>query len=173
MLFLPELTLLFAGLLFFIVSLGKPDNTTVRNLSIGMGILILLSTLISLKQDGSLFYESYRVDLFSQVFKLLIATATLVVLGFSDLAPGIKKDVKSEYYMFLFIGVLGLMMLVSSVELLAIFIALELSSFAVYIMVPMRSPVGDVVYQMESGIKYLLFGVMTTGFMLFGMSYIY
>jgi len=173
MLFLPELTLLFAGLLFFIVSLGKPDNTTVRNLSIGMGVLILLSTIISLKQDGSLFYESYRVDLFSQVFKLLIAIATLVVLGFSDLAPGIKKDVKSEYYMFLFIGVLGLMMLVSSVELLAIFIALELSSFAVYIMVPMRSPVGDVVYQMESGIKYLLFGVMATGFMLFGMSYIY
>ena len=36
-------------------------------------------------------------------------------------------------------SVLGLMMLVSSVELLAIFVSLELSSFAVYIMVPMRN----------------------------------
>jgi len=40
-------------------------------------------------------------------------------------------------------------------------------------MVPMRSRSGNTVFQMESGIKYLLFGVMTTGFMLFGMSYLF
>jgi NADH-quinone oxidoreductase subunit N len=65
------------------------------------------------------------------------------------------------------------MMLVSSVELLAIFIALELSSFAVYIMVPMRDESGSYRFQMEAGIKYLLFGVTATGFMLFGMSYMF
>lgn len=173
MLFLPELTLLFAGLVFFLVSLGKPDNSTVRNLSIGLALLVLLTTAICIKQDGSLFYNSYRVDLFSQVFKFLIAAGTLVVLIFSGTSPGIKEGVKAEYYLFLFICVLGLMMLVSSVELLAIFIALELSSFAVYIMVPMRDTSGDTVFQMEAGIKYLLFGVMATGFMLFGMSYMF
>ncbi|MBU1138485.1 MAG: NADH-quinone oxidoreductase subunit N, partial [Proteobacteria bacterium] len=65
------------------------------------------------------------------------------------------------------------MMLVSSVELLSIFVALELSSFAVYIMVPMRDDRGNLKFQMEAGIKYLLFGVTATGFMLFGMSYMY
>ena len=128
---------------------------------------------MSFHQQGDLFYKSYRVDLFSQVFKILIAGAMLVVLIFGRKLSSIKKDVHPEYYLFLFTGVLGLMMLVSSVELLAIFVSLELSSFAVYIMVPMRDDSGNIHFQMEAGAKYLLFGVMATSFMLFGMSYMY
>ena len=138
-----------------------------------MAFLVFLATVQVFNLEGSLFYNSYRVDLFSQLFKLLLSLATLVVLILSGSSAGIQEDVKSEYYMFLFVDLLGLMMLVSSVELIAIFIALELSSFAVYIMVPMRSTSSNTHYQMESGIKYLLFGVMSTGFMLFGMSYIF
>lgn len=173
MLFLPELILLFGALAMFLVSLGNPTATVIRNLSLGICSLLLIVTLVCIKQDGSLFFDSYRVDFFSQLFKCLIAAATLIVLIFTGESPGIKSDVKAEYYLFLFISVLGLMMLVSSVELLAILVALELSSFAVYLMVPMRSTETGQIFQMESGIKYLLFGVMSTGFMLFGMSYMY
>jgi NADH-quinone oxidoreductase subunit N len=41
MLFLPELTLLGAGLVIFLVSLGKPDSGTVKNITIGLGVLTL------------------------------------------------------------------------------------------------------------------------------------
>jgi NADH-quinone oxidoreductase subunit N len=173
MLFLPELTLFIAGLIIFLVSLGKPRSGTLKNLVLGMISLVLLATVVSIKQNGMLFFESYQINLFTQVFKLLIAASTLVVLIFTGNAPGIKEDVKAEYYLFLFMGVVGLMMLVSSVELLAMFISLELSSFAVYILVPMRQTDTGTVFQMEAGIKYLLFGVMATGFMLFGMSYLF
>lgn len=173
MLFLPELIMLLGTLAVFLVSLGTPTIETVRKLSIGISALVLLVTLACLNQEGTLFFESYQVDFFSQLFKVLIAAATLAVLVFSGNSPGIKSDVKGEYYLFLFTSVLGLMMLVSSVELLAILISLELSSFAVYIMVPMRAITPDNKVQMESGIKYLLFGVMSTGFMLFGMSYLF
>jgi NADH-quinone oxidoreductase subunit N len=173
MLFLPELTLLGAGLIFFLLSLGRPDGSTVRNAAILVASAILLASLLCLEQKGDLFYGGYRVDLFSQVFKILIAAATLVVLLFGNGLAGIKRDSRPEYYLFLFTAVLGLMMLVSSVELLAIFIALELSSFAVYIMVPMRNTSAGTFFQMEAGIKYILFGVMATGFMLFGMSYLF
>lgn len=173
MLFLPELTLLGAGLIFFLLSLGRPEGSTVRNAAIFIAFIILFTSLICLEQKGNLFYGGYRVDLFSQVFKALIAGATLVVLLFDNGLAGIKQDSRPEYYLFLFTAVLGLMMLVSSVELLAIFIALELSSFAVYIMVPMRNTSTGTFFQMEAGIKYILFGVMATGFMLFGMSYMF
>jgi NADH-quinone oxidoreductase subunit N len=171
--FLPELTLLGAGLIIFLVSLGKPDSGTVKNITIGLGVLTLIATIMSLHQNGDLFYKSYRLDLFSQVFKILIAGSMLVVLIFGRSLSSINKEVHPEYYLFLFTGVLGLMMLVSSVELLAIFVSLELSSFAVYIMVPMRDDSGNIHFQMEAGAKYLLFGVMATSFMLFGMSYMY
>ncbi len=173
MLFLPELTLLGVGLVFFFLSLGKPSSTKIKNVAIILSALVLLVTVLCLKSEGELFYSAFRVDFFSQLFKCLIALATLMVLVFSEELPGIREKIQAEYYLFLFTAVLGLMMLVSSVELLAIFVSLELSSFAVYIMVPLRNNSSTKGGQVEAGIKYLLFGVMATGFMLFGMSYIF
>jgi NADH-quinone oxidoreductase subunit N len=171
--FLPELTLLGASLIIFIISLGKADGNTTNNIALGLGIAIFGATILSYSQTGKLFFNAYRIDLFSQVFKILISGAMLIVLLFGNRLKGIPVKVRPEYYLFMFVSVLGLMMLVSSVELLSIFISLELSSFAVYIMVPMRDESGEFRFQMEAGIKYLLFGVAATGFMLFGMSYMY
>lgn len=171
--FLPELALLGAGFVIFLVSLGKTDANKIKTVAIGLGTVVFAATLISFGAKGNLFYDSYKIDLYSQVFKVLIAGAMLVVLILGRKLKDIKNSVHPEYYLFLFMSVLGLMMLVSSVELLAIFVALELSSFAVYIMVPMRDDAGNYRFQMEAGIKYLLFGVTATGFMLFGMSYMF
>ncbi len=171
--FLPELTLLGSGLILFFVSLGNANSGKAKNIAIALGVITFLVTLISIGQEGDLFFKAYRVDLFSQVFKVLIAGSMCAVLMFGNKLNGIREGSHPEYYLFLFMSVLGLIMLVSSVELLSIFVALELSSFAVYIMVPMRDESGKFQFQMEAGVKYLLFGVMATGFMLFGMSYIY
>ncbi|BHH82718.1 NADH-quinone oxidoreductase subunit N [Desulforhopalus sp. 52FAK] len=173
MLFLPELTLLGAGLVLFFLSLGQPDCGRIKTVATVLAVVTLLSVLLCLKSEGTLFYGAYKVDFFSQMFKALIALGTLAILIFGSTDSGIKHKIQAEYYLFLFMSVLGLMMLVSSVELLAIFISLELSSFAVYLMVPMRKNSTEKGYQVEAGIKYLLFGVMATGLMLFGMSYIY
>ncbi len=171
--FLPELTLLGVSLIMFFLSLAEPDSYKIRNIAIGLGGLVFVSTLVSLQQQGELFFGSYRVDPFSQLFKCLIGGAMFFVLLVTKRLDGITAKVHAEYYLFLFTSVLGLMMLVSSVELLAIFVALELSSFSVYVMVPMRDESTNGRIQMEAGIKYILFGVTATGVMLFGMSYIF
>ncbi len=173
MLFLPELSLLGAGLILFIFSLGKPSSGKIKNVATVLSALTLIASLICIKSEGNLFYSAYQVDFFSQIFKVLIALGTFIILIFSNKDGDLKEQTQSEYYLFLFMSVLGLMMLVSSVELLSIFVSLELSSFAVYIMVPMRNSGAVFGAQSEAGIKYLLFGVMATGLMLFGMSYIY
>ncbi len=173
MLFLPELTLLGSGLIIFLVSLGKSGSNTIKNIAVALGALTFVATLIGFNQEGYLFFKSYHVDIFSQTFKVLITGSLFAVLLFGNKLESLKKEIHPEYYLFLFMSVLGLMMLVSSVELLAIFVSLELSSFAVYVMVPMRDDSGKLRFQMEAGAKYLLFGVMATGFMLFGMSYLY
>jgi NADH-quinone oxidoreductase subunit N len=71
------------------------------------------------------------------------------------------------------LSVLGLVMLVSSVELLSLVVSLELSSFALYLLVPMRDEATGERSQMEAAVKYILFGVVATGIMLFGMSYLF
>ncbi|PIE58973.1 MAG: NADH-quinone oxidoreductase subunit N [Desulfobulbus propionicus] len=171
---LPELVLLCGATFYFVVSLlPAPDVRLLRRSSILIGLLVFVSTCFACRQESVLFFGSYVVDGYSQMFKLLIGFTLAVVMVFGMQLKGINDEVRAEYSLFLFLSVLGLMMLVSSVELTAIFISLELSSFALYIMVPMRDDQTGTRSQMEAGIKYLLFGVMATGFMLFGMSYLF
>lgn len=174
MLFLPELSLLGAGLVLFFYSLGSQSLGTVKNVATTLTGLVLIVCIFCLNSEGNLFYDAYRVDYFSQIIKVLLSLGTLILLLFSHKDSGISEGTQAEYYLFLFMSLLGLMMLVSSVELVSIFVSLELSSFAVYMMVPLRKNSSTESSQhIEAGMKYLLYGVMATGFMLFGMSYLY
>ena len=171
-LFFPELFLLVSCLVIFLLTLGKMSSSTVRNITAALSVVAFLVCVGSLRLEGDLFFKAYRIDLFSQLFKLLITGGVALLLLFSQL-KGIEEDIRAEYYLFLMISALGLVMLVSSVELLSIFVALELSSYALYLLVPMRDDHGGLRDQMEAGIKYILFGVVATGVMLFGMSYLF
>lgn len=171
---LPELMLLLGATAFFVLSLfNQLDFNQVKNAVICFGVVTFIAALISLNSQATMFYGSYEIDLFSQVFKLMISFGVAIVLIFGKNLKDIDESDRPEYYLFLFLSALGLMMVVSSVELISIFVSLELSSFALYLLVPMRSDKNGLRVQMEAGIKYILFGVLATGFMLFGMSYIF
>ncbi len=172
-LFLPELFLLLSALVLFVLSLGKTAPRTARSITTSLAVINALLCFLSLGNQGELFFAAYRIDQFSQLFKLLIMSAFAFLLLFTTELKGIREDVKTEYYLFMQLSVLGLVMLVSSVELLSIVVALELSSFALYVLVPMRTERAGLHIQMEAGIKYILFGVVATGIMLFGMSYLF
>lgn len=174
MVILPELVLVTGALAFFLLSLGKtPSEQTTKSLAIVVGLVTFAATLLSFQSQVTLFYGAYAVDQYSQLFKVMIGFALAVVMIFGQNLKGISISVRPEYYLFLLLSVLGLMMLVSSVELIAIFISLELSSFALYLLVPMRDDRTGIRVQMEAGMKYILFGVMATGFMLYGMSLLF
>jgi len=173
MLFLPELALLGAALIFFTLTLKTPDRQTLHTTALLSTTTVFLISLFTLGAQGSLFFDAYKISYFSQLFKAMLLGSALIVLITAREIPGIKEKIAAEYYMFFFIAILGLVMLVSSVELIAILVALELSSFTTYIMVAMRNDSIKSLNHNEAAIKYLLYGVMATGFMLFGMSYIY
>lgn len=173
MLFVPELWVLFGCLLLFLGCIFNGSGRVARALSGLLAVGAILLTAFSLSMHGSLFFEAYRVDLFSQLFKFLVAAGLAVVIIFDREVRTVAEEVKVEYYLFLFLSALGLMMVVSCVELLSLFVALELSSFALYLLVPMRNEATGVRNQMEAAAKYIIFGVMATGVMLFGMSYLF
>lgn len=173
MLFAPELVLLIGSLLIFLFSLGVGKGKEARTVTLVLGGLTAVVLLFSFKAEGTLFFKAYRVDFFSQLFKLIIVLGMLFVTGFTKDLKGISSRIRPEYYLFMMLSTLGLVMLVSSVELLTIFISLELSSYSLYLMVPMRDESHGERTQMEGAIKYILFGVIATGVMLYGMSFLY
>lgn len=174
MLFAPELFLLVGSLVLFGITLDSSGKgKQARGVTLACCLPGAILCLATLKMDGFLFYQAYKIDFFSQLIKVVIVLGLSVVLLFGRELKGIGEKVRPEYYLFLLLSTLGLMMLVSSAELLTLFIALELSSYSLYLLVPMRDDRTGMRMQMESAIKYILFGVVATGIMLFGMSYLF
>lgn len=173
LLFAPELVLTLGSLLVFALSLGSCRGRLAAQVTVVASLLNLGVCLASLTAHGDLFGHAYRVDAFSQLFKCFIALGLAAVAIFGGRLKDIREEIRPEFFLFLLLGTLGLTLLVSSVELITLFLALELSSYALYLLVPLRREQPGLRVQMESAAKYVMFGVVATGFLLFGMSYLF
>ena len=171
--FLPELVLLAGALALFVVSLGASRQGLARAVALGVAFAAIAAAVVTLDQRALLFSGAYRVDAFSQLLKLVFTGGLAAVLLLGGDLPDIRGEVKAEYYLFLVLSVTGLVMLVSCIEVIALVVALELSSFPLYLLVPMRREREGQRSQMESAIKYIMFGVAANGIMLFGLGYLY
>jgi len=171
MLFLPELSYVLAAFAFFACSLKKTGDAAgyykLAVLLAGMGLLIAV---VSSRRQGMLFFDCYRVDMFSQVFKILLALGTFWVIFSSRELRGIDDGQHAEFFFLIFVCTLAMMMLVSSVELLTIYVSIELSSYSLYLLVPMRRNADQYI---ETGIKYWMIGVTASALMIFGMSLLF
>ena len=171
--FLPELVLLAGALVIFFITLGDHRGAQARSAALFTAGAGIVASLACLGQDASLFNGAYRVDLFSQLLKVAFSVGFGVILLLSGRLEDIRDDIKAEYFLFLTISVAGLMMLVSSMDIITLVIALEVSAYPLYLMIPMRREREGQRSQMESAIKYIMFGIAANGIMFFGMSYLF
>ena len=166
----PELfQLLLIGALFIQAVAGKPWMPRVEMwLAWGAGVGVLLS-LLFLGARGLIFSGAYSVDPISQFFKMTIATGFALGVLNALHNPTLEDDKKAEYSMFMALSAWGLMLLSSAVELVSIYLALELASFSLFPLVPLR---GEDREAAEAALKYILFGAAATAVGLFGFSFI-
>ena len=172
-LLIPELIVTLGSLVVFAISLARNRDGLAATVTTVTAAAALAATATTLFSFGDLFNETLRVDLFSQIFKIAIVLGLLAVSIFGRPLKDIRPDIKPEYFLFLLWGTLGLMILVSATELITLFVALELSSYSLFLLVPLREERPGMRMQMESAAKYVMFGVAATGIMLFGMSYLF
>ena len=171
MLFIPELYCLLMVVVFFgLAMVARPNPRRDYFVALLLGSIGVVVALASVKMQGDLFFQAYRVDLFSQVFKVMLAMGLFLVICLCTELNGIEERHHPEFYLFLSTCTLAMMMLVSSVELLTIYVALELSSYSLYILVPLRRGLG---VDVEAGIKYLMVGASSSAVMLFGLSFVF
>ena len=171
-LFLPELALILMALVFFFASLGNLKGSRLQAIGLLLAAAAVIVSAYSFGSKGSLFFDAYRIDAFSQAFKTIIIFGFFIVICLGEGLYGIDDTLRPEYYLFLTISVFGLVSMSSAVELITIILSLEISSFALFIIIPFRKQ-GAYRKQMEAGIKYALFGVAASGITLYGMSYIF
>jgi NADH-quinone oxidoreductase subunit N len=169
--FAQEIVLALVALVLFAVSLADAKEGTARRFALALSALALVTSVFTLGARAELFGGTYRVDAFSQSLKFLVALGFFLAVALGEGLRGVQREQEAEYYLFLTLSMLGLTFLVSSVELLTIYISLELSSYSLYILVPLRR--AEHAAHVEAGIKYVLFGAVASGLSLFGMSYVF
>ena len=167
-LFLPELYLFLMTAVFFGISMSaRPHSRKNFLAALGMAAAGVVITIGTVGLQGTIFSGVYRVDLFSQIFKVLLMIGLFLAISLCSELEGIREDRHPEFYLLLSVCTLGMMVLVSSVELLTLYVALELTSYSLYILVALRKGRG---LQTEAGIKYFLLGASTSAVMLFGLA---
>jgi NADH-quinone oxidoreductase subunit N len=171
--FLPETVLLLGSLALFGHSLGQGRlRAALVAVRVTAGLAVV-AALASLDRQAVLFDGAYRVDAFSQWLKLALAGGFATLVWLRDAPVDIREDIRPEFLLFQTLSVTGLMLLVSAIEVITLVVALEISAFPLYLLVPMRREQTAQRSQMESAIKYIMFGVAANGIMLFGLSYLY
>ncbi len=170
--FLPELVLLVGALALFGLTLGGHARQA-KIASLATAAVFVAAVLFAFNAQAVLFAGAYRVDGFSQLLKLVVGLGYFLVILLGRSLDDIRADIRAEYYLFLSFGLCGLTFLFSSVELITIIVSLELSSFPLYLMVAMRREREGQRVQMESAIKYMMFGIAANGIMFFGLSYLF
>ena len=166
---LPEILLLGLIILIFLLVVANPGKD-VAGTWLPVGCLAVLAAAgASLGQTAVLFGGTYQVDPLSQFMKMAVALGLFIAVTNSRGQAALRDEIRSDYAMLLCLSAWGLMLLASSVELMTIYISLEISSYALYALIPLRA--GDR-RAAEAGIKYVLFGAAATAISLYGLAYI-
>ncbi|MGO9314396.1 MAG: NADH-quinone oxidoreductase subunit N [Syntrophobacteraceae bacterium] len=167
----PEIFYFAAGLLFLLLSfVAEPNPRRDHLTALFLGSVGILVCLVSAGSQGYLFIRAFRLDIFSQVFKVLLALGLFLIICICGDMTDIRERRHQVFYFLLFTGTMALMLLVSADHLLSIYISLEVSSYSLYIMVALRQKQS---YGLEAGIKYFLVGSFSSAVMLFGMALLY
>ena len=103
-LFYPELFYFAAGMIFLFMSLAKQHNPRRDYLTaLILAVLGVVVCLASIRQDGLLFFQAYRVDLFSQVFKVLLSLGLFLIISICANLNGVAERYHPEFYLLLFV----------------------------------------------------------------------
>lgn len=166
---LPELVLGCAAAFFFGCSLFNVEKNMHRY-AVAWAAAAFLAAVISMSGQAEFFHGAYRVDRFSRFFSLFITGGFLVAIIITRQMKDIDRTCRADVYFFLTVSTSGLILVSGATELLTLFIALEISSYPLYITTSYRKGLG---FQFEAAAKYLVFGVVSTALMIYGISYLY
>lgn len=174
--FTPEILLIIfaASVIILDLFVKNKESHKVAYLSlIGLGCTLLATLYISsyiADSSFSLFFGMIRLDKFAIFFKVLIVLATAATILFSLRSEEIDVKLKGEYFALLLAVTLGMFLMASSTNLLMIFISLETVSLTSYILAGFltHSPRSS-----EAAFKYITYGAVASGTMLFGLSLLF
>ena len=180
LLFLPEL-LLIASIIaipaLYIATENNKSFSMCANLSLLISLIVLVTFWfypdnLSLDKDSDSYfiYDHFKVDDFSQIFKIIFVLTALAVSLISSSYLKEDEPHQAEYYLLIISSTLGMLLVASATDFLTLFLGIEISAFSSYALVAFRKTDDK---STEAGAKYLLIGAFSSALTLYGVSLIY
>jgi len=171
---LPEVILTVTGAAIMVIDATLPPSWPRRPLgwvaAIGATIAIWASLWQLSLPEGTGFFSTVETSAFTVFFHVLICGIVLVALLLSlDTLPEHSHH-QGEYYALIVFGAVGMCLLTGAIELLVVFIALEISSISTYVLTAYRKQTDR---GPEAAIKYFLLGSFATAFLLYGIALVF
>ncbi len=176
--FMPEIYLSVLFILVLVTDLlfGKDSAWLCRILACAGMVFVIVKDLeqfqLILTGPHFLFSEMLLLHQTSLLFKLLIDALSVILLLYFEWDDDLRSHRKgiSDLYSISIAAIFGLHLMAMSVNLLSIYLSIEMVSIASYLMVAYRSENG---WSSEAGLKYVLFGAASSAIMLYGISLLY
>ena len=171
---LPEIVMACGAMVMLMVGVGIYQSERSARIVNGFCIAVLALTglIIAMQPSGRtvMFYGSFMVDEYARFLKLLaiIGSGGALMLSLNWLSA--EKQQRFEYGVLFLLSTLGMMMLISAVDLIALYLGLELMSLPLYVVAASHR---DNVKSTEAGLKYFVLGALSSGMLLYGASLIY
>lgn len=169
----PELLLAAQTVVVVVMSLfvkGEKQADVMRWIAIVMLVAFALIGFVLGRPQGTAFYGLLKVDDFGHYAKLIIGLTAALALVFTKSYFKAEKLDRFEFSVLMIYAVLGMSIMVSANNLLALYIGLELQALALYIMAAFNR---DSLRSSEAGLKYFVLGALSSGLLLYGTSMIY
>lgn len=171
---LPEIVLTVFGMIVMVLDAAAEGRDKERRIEKTLGVVALfgalaavVATFVQAQYPGFAFWNMVQVDSFSVFFHFLVAAVTAVVILTSFEYMEVQQIRAGEYYALILFGAVGMSLMSSAVELVLIFIALEISSISTYVLAGFRRRSAT---SSESSVKYFLLGSFATAFFLYGVA---
>ncbi|GLT10545.1 NADH-quinone oxidoreductase subunit NuoN [Sulfitobacter porphyrae] len=170
---LPEILLSCFSLLGLLVAVyTTKDKVGSLLIWLTAAVFVLLAAWIGFTGEGTrlAFNGMFIEDGFARFAKVTILLSAAAVLLMSEGYMKARGLLRFEYPMLVALSAVGMMMMVSAGDLMALYMGLELQSLALYVVASLRR---DSVRSTEAGLKYFVLGALSSGLLLYGASLVY
>jgi NADH-quinone oxidoreductase subunit N len=167
----PELFLAAVTALLLIYGVVRGESSTAFiSVSTSVALLVTAVLLFAPYREGTAFASLFIVDRLTATMKALVLVGAAVAILMSRAYFEHVKAWRFEYPLLVALATLGMMLMISANDLMALYVGLELQSLALYVVAAFQR---DSVRSTEAGVKYFVLGSVASGMLLFGASLIY
>ena len=169
---LPEIVLGVGALALLMLGVYRDERSVVLVDAAAIVLLVVAGVIVILLPEGKLvaFGGSFVVDNFARFLKILALLGSAAAILMSIDYARAEHQQRFEYSVLIVLSTLGMLMLISAADLIALYLGLELMSLPLYVVAAghrtsLRST--------EAGLKYFVLGALSSGMLLYGASLVY